>query len=97
MKYGHSVMQKKKISEENKDESGYGDIWTWVAIDADTKLIPSFCVGKRDAKTARGRNRGQRPISIIYYQSYLPPNRYYCLQKQGNGSYQMNQKQFFLR
>jgi IS1 family transposase len=29
-----------------------GDCWTWMAIDADTKLIPSFYVGKRDAKAA---------------------------------------------
>jgi len=26
----------------------YGDVWTFIAIDADTKLIPSFLVGKRD-------------------------------------------------
>lgn len=25
-----------------------GDFWTWVAIDADTKLVPSYKVGKRD-------------------------------------------------
>jgi IS1 family transposase len=30
-----------------------GDIWTWVAIDADTKLIPSFMIGMRDPITAR--------------------------------------------
>src|SRR6267154_5931400 len=24
-----------------------GDVWTWVAIDADTKLIPSWMVGER--------------------------------------------------
>src|SRR3712207_987483 len=29
-----------------------GDIWTWVAIDADTKLVASYCVGNRDAATA---------------------------------------------
>jgi IS1 family transposase len=29
-----------------------GDIWTWVAIDADTKLVASYCVGNRDAVTA---------------------------------------------
>src|SRR5204863_9370464 len=27
----------------------YGDVWTFVALDADTKLIPAFSVGKRDA------------------------------------------------
>ena len=30
-----------------------GDVWTWMAIDADTKLIPSFYVGKRDAAAAQ--------------------------------------------
>ena len=26
----------------------YGDVWTFIALDAETKLIPSFVVGKRD-------------------------------------------------
>jgi IS1 family transposase len=30
-----------------------GDVWTWVAIDADTKLIPSWIIGPRDGTTAR--------------------------------------------
>jgi IS1 family transposase len=30
-----------------------GDVWTWIAIDADTKLICSWLVGGRDAETAR--------------------------------------------
>jgi IS1 family transposase len=34
------------------DEPQYGDVWTFCAIDADTKLVPSFKVGKRDAATA---------------------------------------------
>jgi IS1 family transposase len=29
-----------------------GDVWTWVAIDADTKLVPSWRVGDRSAETA---------------------------------------------
>lgn len=29
-----------------------GDVWTWVAIDADTKLCVSFLVGGRDARFA---------------------------------------------
>jgi len=32
---------------------GAGDCWTWMAIDADTKLIPSFYVGSRDAHAAQ--------------------------------------------
>ena len=30
-----------------------GDIWTWTAIDADTKLIPSWLVSSRDADAAQ--------------------------------------------
>jgi IS1 family transposase len=29
-----------------------GDIWTWVAIDAETKLVPSWRVGDRSGATA---------------------------------------------
>ena len=32
---------------------GAGDCWTWMAIDADTKLIPSYYVGARDAYAAQ--------------------------------------------
>src|SRR5256885_10222266 len=31
---------------------GAGDLWTWAAIDADTKLIPCWFIGKRDASCA---------------------------------------------
>ena len=31
---------------------GVGDVWTWVAIDADTKLVPAWAVGPRDGATA---------------------------------------------
>jgi IS1 family transposase len=31
----------------------YGDVWTFIALDADSKLIPSFTVGKRDAYHAK--------------------------------------------
>lgn len=30
-----------------------GDVWTWTAIDADTKLIPCWMIGQRDAEAAR--------------------------------------------
>ncbi len=32
---------------------GVGDVWTWTAIDAETKLVPSWLVGDRGADTAR--------------------------------------------
>jgi IS1 family transposase len=31
----------------------YGDVWTFIALDAETKLIPSFVVGKRDSYHAK--------------------------------------------
>jgi len=37
----------KNVSAEKKLE-GWGDIWTWVGIDADTKLVVSYLVGGRD-------------------------------------------------
>jgi IS1 family transposase len=33
--------------------AGFGDVWTWVAIDADTKLVVSFALGTRGAQTAK--------------------------------------------
>ncbi|MGA7412496.1 MAG: IS1 family transposase [Bryobacteraceae bacterium] len=29
-----------------------GDVWTWIGIDADTKLVPCFMIGQRDPITA---------------------------------------------
>lgn len=34
------------------DSLELGDVWTFCAIDSDTKLVPSFKVGKRDLPTA---------------------------------------------
>src|SRR6267143_4806375 len=34
------------------DDSTKGDVWTFCAIDAETKLVPAFKVGKRDHLTA---------------------------------------------
>jgi IS1 family transposase len=42
--------KEKNVPEEHKGELGYGDVYTWTALCADTKLIPSFMVGKRDAE-----------------------------------------------
>jgi IS1 family transposase len=42
----------KNVPEEKRGTFGYGDVWTFTAIDADTKLIPTFLVGARDLGTA---------------------------------------------
>src|SRR6202043_379588 len=41
--------KQKNIPEEHIGTFGYGDVWTWVALDADTKLVPSWLVGERPA------------------------------------------------
>ncbi|HVN82500.1 MAG TPA: IS1 family transposase [Terriglobia bacterium] len=45
--------KEKNVPAKMQGKFGVGDVWTWTAIDADTKLIPSFTVGNRDAATAR--------------------------------------------
>jgi IS1 family transposase len=45
--------QKNATSEKVERDGICGDVWTWIAIDADTKLIPSFMIGQRDPITAR--------------------------------------------
>jgi IS1 family transposase len=44
--------KQKNVPADKQEQFGYGDIWTWVAIDADTKLVPSFLVGDRDTCNA---------------------------------------------
>src|SRR5438309_2906230 len=35
------------LSEAKAAPEGAGDVWTWTAIDADTKLVPCWVVGDR--------------------------------------------------
>jgi IS1 family transposase len=42
----------KNVPLEKCGEPGVGDVWTWAAICAETKLVPSWQVGARDAATA---------------------------------------------
>jgi IS1 family transposase len=42
----------KNVPHTKQGQWGYGDVWTWVALCADTKLVPSWIIGKRDASTA---------------------------------------------
>lgn len=75
----------KNVPDERASEFGIGDIWTWVAICADTKLVPCFALGGRDAITAmdfmqdlagRLKNRvqlttdGHRPYLFAVEQSF---------------------------
>lgn len=44
--------KQKNVPASKRGEFGYGDVWTFTGIDADSKLIPSFLVGSRDAGCA---------------------------------------------
>ena len=45
--------KEKNVPASRKGEYGIGDVWTWTAICADTKLVPVFMVGKRTYEAAQ--------------------------------------------
>lgn len=45
--------KEKNVPDQYKGEFGYGDVWTWTAIDADSKLVLSWLVGVRDSEYAK--------------------------------------------
>ena len=42
----------KNVAKAKSAPEGAGDVWTWTAIDADTKLILSYFVGRRERESA---------------------------------------------
>ena len=44
--------KEKNLPEELQGRFGFGDVWTWTALDADTKLVPSWFVGLRNPSYA---------------------------------------------
>jgi len=59
---------------------GFGDVYTWTAIDADTKLVPSWLVGKRDTFYAKlfvndlaGRLKVRPQVTTDGLKLYLTP------------------------
>jgi len=44
--------KKKNVPTAKAAPADAGDVWTWTAIDADTKLMPSWFVGGRDSDSA---------------------------------------------
>ncbi len=45
--------KEKNVPKNLKNKFGYGDVWTFVAIDADTKLVPCWLVGNRNYEYAK--------------------------------------------
>src|SRR3972149_8883165 len=44
--------KEKNVPEDKKGQFGYGDVWTFTALDADTKLILTWFIGRRDIACA---------------------------------------------
>ncbi|MDP3073956.1 MAG: hypothetical protein Q8N18_26970 [Opitutaceae bacterium] len=42
------VGMKQKTANKQGAADNMGDVWTWIALDAETKLVPSFAVGDRN-------------------------------------------------
>ncbi len=46
------VGKHQRFCTEKDDPARVGDFWTWTALDPESKLVPSYRVGKRDGETA---------------------------------------------
>lgn len=70
--------KQKNVPEEHKGTFGYGDVWTWTALCADTKLVPTWMVGERTLTDARvfmndlaSRLRNRVQITTDGHNAYL--------------------------
>jgi IS1 family transposase len=77
--WSYCYAKQKNVPEQFRGTRGYGDVWTWTAICADTKLVPTWLVGERTAEDAwafmidlstRLRNRVQ--LTTDGHPVYLP-------------------------
>ncbi len=46
------VMKQKNVPPAKQGQLGYGDVWTWTGMCPDTKIVPTWLVGARDAEHA---------------------------------------------
>ena len=71
-------MKERNVPPMRKGQLGKGDVWTWVAIDAETKLVPSWLIGRRHAgygkifvKDLAGRLANRAQITTDGHKVYL--------------------------
>jgi IS1 family transposase len=72
------VGAKAKNTSIEKKQEGWGDTWTWIGIDSDTKLVVSYLVGGRDGGWAKdfmqdcaNRIRNRVQITTDGHKAYL--------------------------
>jgi IS1 family transposase len=46
-------IKEKRRPEKERGQFGRGDVWTWVSLDAESKLVPTWLIGPRDVQAAR--------------------------------------------
>ncbi|MEN8135458.1 MAG: IS1 family transposase [Thermodesulfobacteriota bacterium] len=70
--------KQKNVPKDLKGTFGYGDVWTWTAICADSKLVTSYLVGGRDAwwanqfiKDLAGRLQNKIQLTSDGHHAYL--------------------------
>jgi len=70
--------EKNRTEEIAREHPDAGDVWLWVCIDADSKLVPSWMLGQRDLATARDfvndlakRVRGRVQVTTDALKTYL--------------------------
>jgi IS1 family transposase len=68
----------RNVPQAHRDEFGWGDVWTWTAIDRETKLVPSWYVGDRSAQSAivlmddlRSRLAGRVQLTTDGHKAYI--------------------------
>jgi IS1 family transposase len=66
------------VPDEHRGAFGYGDVWTWTAICAETKLVPSWLIGERTVTDAvvfiddlKSRLRNRVQLSTDGHKPYL--------------------------
>lgn len=50
--WAFSYAKQRNVKKAKKAPEGAGDVWTWVALDQDTKLVPTWLIGKRSQEAA---------------------------------------------
>ena len=69
------VAKKQKSVRETDDASRVGDAWTYVAIDADTKLVPCTFTGKRTVANTNAFISDLRTRTARSWRTTAPPSR----------------------
>jgi IS1 family transposase len=76
--WAYCYAKQKNVPDEHRGEYGYGDVWKWTALCADTKLVPSWLVGERTVDDAwalmrdlKGRLSNRVQLTTDGHRSYV--------------------------